>query len=197
MLTLILIGVCVAVSLAALNNAKLLDTLILNPYRTFRGERVYSLLTSGLIHADMGHLFFNMFTLYFFGTFIEHMYGQLTESSTILYLGLFVLGIIVSDLPTLFRHRNDKNYYSLGASGGVSAVVFASILANPSNTIYVYFIPIPGFVYALLYVGYSFYMSRQGPPGINHDAHLSGALFGILFHSFVDPHAWSRLVNYF
>lgn len=196
--TLALIVLCVVVSLAALSNAKLFQALILNPYRTYRGEKIYTVVTSGIIHADYSHLFFNMFTLFYFGSFMEEFYDQTTSYGVFLYLGLFTVGIILSDIPTIFKHKDHPGYYSLGASGGVAAIMFASILAEPSTKVGIIFFPvaIPGYLYAVLYMGYSYYMSKQANSGINHDAHLSGALFGLFYHTLIDHSAWSRLMEY-
>ncbi len=189
---------CTVASLAALSNAKLLDALILNPYRTFRGQKLHTLVTSGFVHADYQHLFFNMFTLYFFGSFIEEFYELYFGMGALLLMALFLIGVVLSDIPTLIRHKDHPGYYSLGASGGVAAIMFAGILAEPSTKIGIFFLPIaiPGFIYAVLYLIYSYYMSRQANSGINHDAHLSGAVFGLFFHTVIDPGSWGRLFAY-
>ena len=109
----------------------------------------------------------------------------------ILYLG----ALIFSVLPTYFKHRNDYNYRSLGASGAVSAVLFAFILLRPWETIYVFFIPLPAILYAVLFLGYSMYMSRKGGDYINHDAHFFGALFGVAFTIIVSPGVVSTFLN--
>lgn len=182
-ITIVLIVITVLISFWALNNPSLLDNLMLNPYKIVNKGQYYRLITSGFIHADFGHLFFNMLSFYFFSRPIELIFVELFGPNGELYLvGFYLAGIIISDIPTLLKHRNDPGYNSLGASGGVSSVIFASILFFPLNKIYLYgIIGFPGFIFGALYLGYSFYESRQGRGYINHDAHLYGALFGILF----------------
>jgi membrane associated rhomboid family serine protease len=133
------------------------------------------------------HLGFNMLTLYFFGRYIESAFLQIFDSK-LYYLGFYLLALVVSDIPTYFKYKNDYNYRTIGASGAVSAVVFSFILFNPWQRIGVFFIPMPAILYGFLYLGYTIYMSRRGQgSGINHDAHLWGALFGIIFPLIFEP----------
>ena len=188
-ITLALIVITCLISFYALNNGSFLESWMMNPYKVIQKGQYYRLLTSGFVHADFGHLFFNMFSFYFFGSQIEQIFTDLFGESAALYLILFyIAGIIVSDIPTLLKHKNDPGYNSLGASGGVSSVIFGAILFFPLNKIYLYgIIGFPGFVFGLLYIGYSFYESRRGAGYINHDAHLYGAIFGIVFMAIVYP----------
>lgn len=183
-ITLIIIVVTVGISLWAWNNPDLMNRWILNPYQTSHRRQYYRLLTSGFLHADWGHLLFNMLSLYFFGNPIEQLFGYLFGANYAIWLiSFYLVAIVVSDLPTYFKHRNNPGYNSLGASGGVSAVLFAFILYSPLTSLYIMFIPIPvpGFIFGLFYLAYSFYESRRGFGNINHDAHIYGALFGIIF----------------
>ena len=186
---LILIGLTVAISAYAWSKDELMDSWILQPYRMARsGGEWYRLLTSGFLHADWAHLLFNMFAFYSFGPVVlralEESYGPGLGIG--LFLLLYLGGIILSDLPTYFRHRNDPNYRSLGASGGVSSVLFASILLFPVNNngggIIIFPIPFPiqPFLFGFLYLAYSWYMGRRRGDNINHDAHLYGALYGVV-----------------
>lgn len=188
-ITLALIVITCVISFYALNNESFLESWMMNPYKVMQRGQYYRLLTSGFVHADFGHLFFNMFSFYFFGSQIEIIFGRLFGASGSVYLVLFYLaGIIVSDIPTLLKHKNDSNYNSLGASGGVSAIIFGSILFFPLNSICLYgILCFPGFVFGIIYIGYSFYASRRGLGYINHDAHLYGAIFGMVFMAVVDP----------
>ena len=153
-----------------------------------RSGQWYRLLTSGFLHADWGHLLFNMFAFYSFGPLVlaalQDGFGQIPGLG--LFLLLYLGGIIVSDLPTYFQHRDDPGYRSLGASGGVSSVVFASILLFPVNAngggIIIFPIPFPiqPFLFGFLYLAYSWYMGRRRGDNINHDAHFYGALYGVV-----------------
>ncbi|RYC67380.1 MULTISPECIES: rhomboid family intramembrane serine protease [Spirosoma] len=188
--TLLIILVTVGISLAAWNNPALMDRWIMNPYRVASRGQYYRLITSGFLHADWSHLLFNMISLYFFGGFIEQVFDVLFPGSGALYLvGFYLIGILVSDIPSFLKHRNDPGYNALGASGGVSAVLFAAILFRPLMPISMFFIPIgiPGFIFGGLYLAYSYYEARRGYGTINHDAHFYGALFGILFMIVVYP----------
>ncbi|MDW7693300.1 rhomboid family intramembrane serine protease [Flammeovirgaceae bacterium SG7u.111] len=189
-ITLGLIIVIVVASLAAWQKPEYYYKLMLNPYRVQRDKEYYRLVSSGFIHNGYGHLFFNMFTLYFFGSLMEALlYREIGSTGSYYLILLFLVGVIVSDIPTYLKHRNNPNYNSLGASGGVSAVVFASIMFNPLSPIYLMFIPlpIPGFIMGALYLIYSYYQSKQGRDNINHDAHFYGALFGVIFSIAIKP----------
>ena len=183
--TLILIAITCAVSLVAFNNPKMIESMLLWPPAITRQGEYHRLLTYGLVHADFQHLLFNMITLFFFGRAMEPFFGGVLGSSGFAFF--YVLGLVVSILPTYLRHRNDSSYRSLGASGAVSAVLFAFILVQPWATIYVYVIPVPAIVYAALYVTYTVYMDRRGGDRVNHSAHLWGAAYGVVFTVAVAP----------
>ncbi len=181
----LLLGLTVAISAYAWSNPQLMESWIMDPYRMNReGGQWHRLLTSGFLHADWGHLLFNMITLYSFGGIALHYFSEAFGDTPglLAFLALYLGGIILSDLPTYFRHRTDPGYRSLGASGGVSSVLFAGILFQPIGKVYMMFIPfgIPGFIWGVLYLAYSYYMSRRGGDNINHDAHFYGALYGVL-----------------
>jgi membrane associated rhomboid family serine protease len=188
-LTLLLILITVGISWYAWKNPSLLDKWVMNPARISTHNEYYRFITSGFIHADVGHLIFNMFSLYFFGEAMEMFLGQIFGTNgTIYYLILYIAGIVVSDIPTYFKHRHSSRYNSLGASGGVSALLFAFILLAPLQKVCLYFaICVPGFIFGAIYMAYSFYESRKMGGNVNHDAHLYGALFGILFMAVLLP----------
>ncbi|UKE48726.1 rhomboid family intramembrane serine protease [Xanthomonas cerealis] len=185
---LILIVLTVLVSWAAFNNRKLLDRLILWPPAIDRHKQYDRLLTHGFIHADFPHLLFNMVTLYFFGGPIERLMERLTVS-LLTYPLFYLAALVVAILPSYLKNQKNPNYFSLGASGAVSAVLFAYILLAPWTGIYFFFIPIPipAILYAMFYVGYSIWMDRRGGDNINHSAHLAGAAFGVMFLLIMEP----------
>jgi len=183
--TWILIGATVLVSWRAFADRRLFERLILWPPAIERQRQYQRLLTHGFIHADGMHLAFNMITLYFFGGGIERAFvpylGQLG------FLLFYLSAIVMAILPTFLRHRHDAHYRSLGASGGVSAVLFASILISPWSTLLVFFIPMPAIVFGVGYLVYSIWMDRRGGGSVNHSAHLWGALYGMLFTVLMEP----------
>ncbi len=184
-ITLVLIVVTGLVSWAAFNNPKLLERLILWPPAIDRRKQYDRLITHGFIHADFGHLLFNMITLYFFGSQIVRLF--LPYIGWIGFTLFYLSAIVVAILPTYLRHRHDPQYRSLGASGAVSAVLFAFILVNPWSMIFVFFLPLPAILYAVLYIGYSIWMDKHGGDNINHSAHLWGAGYGVLFTVMMEP----------
>lgn len=186
MITLAIIAVTCIVSFMALNNRRLMDDLILWPPAVQRRHEYHRLVTYGLVHADFGHLFFNMLTLFFFGRTMEGFFAA--RLGTLGFLLFYLGGLVASILPTYLKNRNNAGYRSLGASGAVSAALFAFILLAPWAKIYLYFaLGIPAIVYAVLYVAYSIYMDRHGRDNVNHSAHLWGAAYGVLFTLLVYP----------
>lgn len=180
-----LIAITCVVSWIAFNNRKLADRLILWPPAIDKHKQYDRLVTYGFIHADFMHLLFNMITLYFFGTQIEAL---MTNAVGIWVYPVFYLSaLVVSILPTYLKNQHNPNYLSLGASGAVSAVLFAFILVAPWQLILVLFIPLPAIVFAVLYVGYSIWMDRRGGDRINHSAHLAGAAYGVMFLIIMRP----------
>jgi membrane associated rhomboid family serine protease len=197
LITLIIIAITCVVSFMAFKNSRLMNDLILWPPAITKQREYHRLLTYGLIHADFGHLLFNMFTLYFFGRAMEPFFASRlgTFGFALFYIG----GLVISILPTYLKNRANPSYRSLGASGAVSAVLFAFILIAPWAQIIVLVIPMPAIVYALLYTGYSIYMDRRGQGNVNHSAHLWGALYGVIFTLLVDhrvlPHFLDALTH--
>lgn len=193
MFTLAIIAATVLVSWRAFNDQRLLGRLILWPPAVTRSRQYDRLLGYGFIHADWTHLLFNMITLWSFGMQVERVFSEWI--SPLGYLLFYLSAIVVAILPTYLRHRHDANYRSLGASGAVSAALFAFILMAPWSGIYLFLIPIPipAIVFAVLYIGYSMWMDRRGGDNINHSAHLWGAAYGVLFALAIEP----RLLGHF
>jgi len=173
----------VITSLYAFYDQSLYGKFMLHPYSVAKGHKVYTVITSGLIHADWMHLFFNMFTFFAFAFTLEQLMGHWQFGL------MYFLALILSDLPTIFKHKNDFHYNSLGASGAISAVLFSYILFNPLTKIGIIFIPIgiPAVIFGFLYLIYCAYASKNSRDNINHDAHFFGALAGLIFTIIVIP----------
>jgi len=177
-----LLIITVLVSLGAFSNRKMMDDLIFYPPAVTKQNQWYRFFTCGLIHADFGHLLFNMITLYFFGDLVEDNFTSLFGAmGKWIYLALYISALFFSLLPTYLKNQNNYQYRSLGASGAVSAVLFAGLLFAPTSQIYVYFFPMPSFVFAPLYIAFTAVMDRRGGDNINHSAHLWGSLYGLAF----------------
>lgn len=181
-ITTLLIAANAIFSFIGFSNHELVDKTIMWPYYIKRNNQYYRFITSGFLHADWMHLIFNMFTLYFFGRNIEVIFSIYGLGGNISYLLLYFGGMIIADLPSYFRHKDDYGYRALGASGAVSAIVFAAIVFNPWSSIYLYgALRLSAALYAVLFVVYCVYMDKRGGDNINHNAHLWGALFGLAF----------------
>ncbi len=193
-ITIILIIITAIVSIMAFNNAKTMSDLWLFPaYMKQSPVQFYRLITSGFVHADYAHLAFNMITFYFFGRSLEQV------MSIELFIIFYLSAIIVANIPSSVKHQNNPQFRSLGASGGVSAVLFAVIYLAPWGEIGLIILPglrIPNIVFAILYLGYTIYMSKRDKQHINHDAHLWGALYGLIFMLVVlDPTHGKMFIN--
>ncbi len=188
--TLLLIAVTCLVSFLAFNNQSIMYKLMFHPPAVHQQKQWYRFITSGFIHKDGNHLLFNMLTLFFFGQSLEPGFTSLGIGGGTVFLLFYLTAIIISELPTYFKHKYNENYYSLGASGAVSAVVFALVLFAPWEKIYLkLFIPIPFVVYAVGYIAYSIYMDKKGTDNVGHSAHLWGALYGVVFMILSYPHS--------
>jgi membrane associated rhomboid family serine protease len=188
---LIFAATLVASLLALYASPRLLERCIFRPYWLVRRRQYETLVTSGFVHADLPHLIFNLVTFWFFAFALERRIGSVA------FAVLYFLALVVSDVGTYFKHRHDPRYASLGASGAISAVLFANIVYFPTQSLLILPIPvpIPAPLFAVLYVAYTWYSSRQARDHINHDAHLGGALFGLLFVLATDPDSFQRLVG--
>ena len=177
------------------------DRLKFSAYDIWHRRKWYRMLSYGLVHGGWGHLLFNMLTLYFFGEVVEKYFGAAFREpvGVILYVVLYVSAIAVSTIGDLVKYRDDPYYSAVGASGAVSAILFASILFEPKMGIYIYFIPIPipGYIFAPLYLLYCWWAARKNADNIGHSAHFWGAVYGLAFPILLRPdlivHFLSRL----
>lgn len=198
--TLLIIATSV-ISVAAFENGSIMPEslqrpewtgrLKFNAYQIWHGRQYYRMLSYGLVHADYWHLIFNMLTLYFFGDFVESCFRQVLDvgAGTAVYLLMYVTALAVSTSVDLVRHKEHPGYNAVGASGAVSAVIFTAIFFNPTMRISMLFIPIPmpGWLFGILYLLYCYYMDRRGMDNIGHSAHFVGAVYGFMFPLLVRP----------
>lgn len=186
-MTLIFIIITSIVSVMAFSNRQLFAKLQFNPYQVYHRKEYYRLISHGFVHADWMHLLVNMIVLYSFGNAVESYFGQLEAEglmnhSGIWFIFMYLAAIIFSSVTTLKKYKDDIYYNSVGASGGVSAILFCSIFFNPWAKLGLYFvIPVPAIIFGVGYLIYSQYMSRRNVDNVNHDAHFVGAVFGFLF----------------
>lgn len=173
----------IVTSIYAFNNPEVFGKFMLHPYSVSRGANLYTLITSGMIHRDWGHLIFNMLTFFFFGFQLEQIFVAISSWGHIQFALLYILSLVLSDLGTVFKQRNNYNYHSLGASGAICAVLFSFILFQPSSSIFLFFIPIPipAVIFGPLFLLYCVWAARAARDSINHDAHFYGALAGVIF----------------
>lgn len=176
----------VAVSALGLMAAPaIIERNLLRPYNVARGREYSTVVTCGFVHADFGHLIFNALTLYFFGPTLERTMG------TPRFLALYFIGLVISSLGTVLKQKNNPDYASLGASGAILAVLFAYIVYYPTSMLGLYFvIPVPAVLFAFGYLAYTIWASKHSRGRINHDAHLDGAITGMVFVGVTDIGAW-------
>lgn len=193
----VIMGVTALVSMVAWQRDSLMETMMMSPSRIAAHGEYWRFLTSGFIHADFTHLFFNLFSFYFFGTQLEYIFSVIFPGlGPWVFLVFYLLGIIVADLPTFFKQKNNHYFNSLGASGAVSATIFAGIMFFPTEKIYLFgIVGIPGIIYAGLFTWYSIEMERRGRDFVNHSAHLYGGLFGVVFVTLTYPQVWISFVQ--
>ena len=188
---LVILVITVGLSLAGLyGSPKIIERNLFRPYYLVRRKQYDTVITSGFVHADLMHLIFNMVTFYFFAFGLERWIGSVK------FAVLYLIGLLVSHAGTYHKHKNNPQYASLGASGAISAVLFAAIVYNPEQSLFILPIPvpIPAPLFALGYLAYSWYASKNPHGRINHDAHFGGAIAGLLFVALTDFDAYRRLM---
>jgi membrane associated rhomboid family serine protease len=199
MITTVIIAVTAIVSILCFNSPTLFRTLTFSPWEVMHRKKWYTLFSHALVHGGWGHLFFNMLTLYFFGSVVENYFGAAfgSPSGGILYIVLYVTAAAASSIWDLLKHRDDYSYSAVGASGAVSAILFASILFEPRMGIYIYLIPIPipGYIFAPLYLLYCWWMAKRGMDNIGHTAHFWGAVYGLVFPLILRPSIFSHFLS--
>jgi membrane associated rhomboid family serine protease len=172
-------------SFLAFQNRDFMDKYLFQPYAVVHHREYYRIVSHAFLHNDMGHLFFNCITLYFFGIpfedYLKSYYG-LVEGKVVFWVFVF-LAMAASSLISIIRHKDNPNYRSLGLSGVTAAILFAMIMLAPDMKLMIIFLPIPmsAWIFGLLYLAFEIYSDRTRKTNIAHDAHISGAIFGILF----------------
>jgi membrane associated rhomboid family serine protease len=169
------------------------------PYQIIKYKRYYQVITSAFLHANWMHLFFNLFTLYSFGTFLEELFVRLNGQvyGSICFFLIYLISLLTGSLLTVAMHYKDPGYVAVGASGAVSGIVFSFVLFFPFSTIGVFFIPMPAFLFAILYIGASIYGMKQQFGNIGHEAHLGGAVGGVIATLILIHGAFNILLSHF
>jgi len=196
-LYIIIIGT-VLISLLGFQNRMIFEKLRFDPYSIGINKDWYRFFSYALLHADWGHLLINMFVLYSFGSNVENLFEYYFGSKAIIYFILLYLGgVFVSVAPSFEKNKNNPYYTAVGASGAVSAILFSSILMYPTGKIIFLLlpIPIPAYVFGILYLVYSWYMSKRGKDNIGHDVHFFGAIFGFVFTIILKPQLFIIFIN--
>ena len=196
-MTLLIIAVTFLVSYVAFQRQELLFKYDFNPYQIIHRNQWYRLVTHAFLHADWMHLIVNMLVFYSFADVaMLYFHALFAQNATLLFLGLYFGGIIVSCLYSLVKQRDNYNYSAIGASGGVAAVTFACILFDPLKSILLLgVIPIPGVLFGILYLAYSYYMGKRGMDNVAHDAHFYGAVYGLVYPLIFRPDLIGRFIE--
>lgn len=203
MITILILLSTSLVSFLAFRNERFFGNLSFNPYEISRKKDYYRFLSHAFVHADWIHLIINMLVFFSFGRYVEMILKELQArdmlfSYPLTYLLLYFGGTIAASLTTFLRYRDRPDYVSVGASGAVSAILFTSIFFSPTQKVLFYgVLPLPGYIFGILYLVYSSYMSRSGRDNINHDAHFWGAVYGFLFPLAIDPSLFIDFIRQF
>lgn len=192
-ITLVIIIINLIVSFLAFQDEKLFYKLCFWPVRVWHDREWYRIITGGFVHLDFQHLLFNMISLFSFGPYVEARFaGEFGSMAPTAFIAFYVLAEIVSNLPDLTHHKDNQYFHSVGASGAVSAVIFAAILYEPRLQFYGF---IPAYLFGALYLAYCVYAARQQRDNIGHTAHFSGAIFGIVFPLVFQPTLFMECIH--
>ena len=199
-ITAILLAITVVISFMAFNNQEMIRKMMFNPYAVKHQNEKWRFFTHGFIHADITHLLVNMYVFYSFGTIVESTFRQLLGKTNgeVMFLLLYLGAILFAPLLAYKKHHDNPGYNSLGASGATSAILIVFMVMYPDAPLQLIFLPIPlpAIVFGLLFFIYESYMNKRGRTGVAHDAHLLGALFGLVFLLLIYPQAYTNLLKY-
>ncbi len=196
--TLVLVVLTCMISIPAFSNRKLFDLLKHHPYTEKREKQYYRWVTSGFLHGSWTHLLINMYVLYEFGRLVEMYYTKMFGATTgvILYIAMYLLTILLADTPSYYKHQDNPHYSAIGASGGVSGILFTFILFLPWAMLSLYFaIPIPAIIFGVLYLWYESWAGKNQSDNIGHDAHVFGAFAGMLITIALKPSVFSNFLD--
>ena len=197
-ITLVIIIITTLTSFYAFNNARVMNDFMFLGHRVRNNKEYIRFISSGFIHADFQHLFFNMFSFYFFGSTTEWMFERIFPTApNVLFLLFYLSALAISEIPSYIKNKNNYQYASLGASGAVAAVIYANIFFDPFGMMSFYFIPMPKFVFGIFYIMICIYMDRQRMDNVNHSAHLWGAVYGFFFPLLVQPNLIHFFIGHF
>ncbi|MBP6396431.1 MAG: rhomboid family intramembrane serine protease [Saprospiraceae bacterium] len=196
--TIVIVAITCLVSWLAFNSRHLFDKLCHYPFAEFnRGEK-FRWITGGLIHADVFHLFINMYVLYEFGKMVEYYFTEIHgfTAGMVMYATFYFFTLVLSNVPTYMKHRDNAHFRSVGASGATSAIVFSFIVFEPTAMLGLFFIlPIPAVLFGILYLFYSSWAGKKNADNIDHEAHLYGAVAGFLFTIAMKPALFSLFIH--
>lgn len=183
----LIVLITVGISIWAFQDRRILSNLILSPYAVVHQKQWYRLITHAFIHADWMHLLFNMIALWSFGKAVIVYLEAISPVANLHFFVLYFVGIVIASIHDLVKQKDNLQFLSLGASGAVSAIIFTAIFFNPWSTILIFFIPCPAILFGVAYILYSSYMGRREGERVNHNVHLYGALFGLIYPLLVNP----------
>jgi membrane associated rhomboid family serine protease len=189
-MTILIIAITCVVSFMGFSNRSLFEKYKFDPFRMKREGQYYRWITHGFVHADINHLLFNMLSLYFAGQYAERVFAPAP-----VYVLFYLSALAISALPDYIHNKDNPYYSAIGASGAVSAVLFSLILFEPWGTVYVFFLPIPFIVFAVLYLWYSYAMAKSNTDNIGHWAHITGAIYGIIATLVYRPESLSTFLT--